>query len=47
MADRVNNRIQIFSPDGKFIAEWKQFGRPSDVVIDKNDMMYVNDNAIE
>ena len=24
-------------------AEWKQFGRPSDVVIDKNDVMYVND----
>ncbi len=43
VADRVNNRIQIFSPDGKFVAEWKQFGRPSDVVIDKNDVMYVND----
>ncbi len=43
VADRVNNRIQIFSPDGKFVAAWKQFGRPSDVVIDKNDVMYVND----
>jgi sugar lactone lactonase YvrE len=43
VADRVNNRIEIFSPDGKFVAEWKQFGRPSDVVIDKNDVMYVND----
>ncbi len=43
VADRVNNRIQIFSPEGKFVAEWKQFGRPSDVVIDKNDVMYVND----
>ncbi len=31
-----------FSPDGKFVAAWK-FGRPSDVVIDKNDVMYVND----
>ena len=28
VADRGNNRIQIFSQDGKFIAEWKQFGRP-------------------
>jgi hypothetical protein len=22
-----------------FVAEWNQFGRPSDVAIDKNDMM--------
>jgi len=44
VADRVNNRIQIFSPDGKFIAEWKQFGRPSDVAIDNNDIIYVTDN---
>jgi hypothetical protein len=44
VADRNNNRIQIFSPDGKFVAEWKQFGRPSDVAIDNNDMIYVTDN---
>jgi DNA-binding beta-propeller fold protein YncE len=43
VADRANNRIQIFEPDGKFVAEWKDFGRPSDVAIDKNDMIYVND----
>jgi hypothetical protein len=30
--------------DGKFVAEWKQFGRPSDVAIDKNDMIYVADS---
>src|SRR5262249_50679197 len=44
VADRANNRIQIFEPDGKFVAEWKQFGRPSDVFIDKNDMIYVADS---
>jgi DNA-binding beta-propeller fold protein YncE len=27
VADRANNRIQIFDQDGKFLAEWKQFGR--------------------
>ena len=43
VGDRANNRIQIFEPDGKFVAEWKDFGRPSDVAIDKNDMIYVND----
>ena len=44
VADRSNNRIQIFEPDGKFIAEWKQFGRPSEVAIDTNDMIYVADS---
>src|SRR5215510_12670053 len=44
VADRANNRIQIFEPDGKFVAEWKQFGRPSDVTIDKNDTIYVADS---
>ncbi len=44
VADRANNRIQIFEPDGKFVAEWKQFGRPSDIAIDKNDMIYVADS---
>jgi DNA-binding beta-propeller fold protein YncE len=44
VADRANNRIQIFDPTGNFIAEWKQFGRPSDIVIDKNDMIYVADS---
>jgi DNA-binding beta-propeller fold protein YncE len=44
VADRANNRVQVFDPSGKFVAEWKQFGRPSDVTIDKNDMIYVADS---
>ena len=44
VADRENNRIQIFDQDGKFLAEWKQFGRPSGVYIDKNDILYVADS---
>ena len=44
VGDRGNGRIQIFDPAGKFIAEWKQFGRPSDIAIDKNDMIYVADS---
>ena len=47
VADRVNARIQIFDPDGKFLAEWKQFGRPSAVFIDKNDVIYVADSQTE
>jgi DNA-binding beta-propeller fold protein YncE len=44
VGDRSNNRIQIFDRHGKFIAEWKQFGRPSSVFIDKNDTIYVADS---
>jgi sugar lactone lactonase YvrE len=44
VADRSNSRIQIFDQDGKFLAEWKQFGRPSGVFIDRNDVIYVADS---
>jgi DNA-binding beta-propeller fold protein YncE len=44
VADRSNNRIEIFSPDGAFLGEWKQFGRPSGLFIDKNDILYVTDS---
>ena len=43
VADRANNRIQIFDQDGTFLAEWKQFGRPSGVYI-REDMIYVADS---
>jgi hypothetical protein len=43
VADRPNSRIEIFDQDGKFLMEWKQFGRPSGLAIDKNDMLYVTD----
>ena len=35
VADRQNNRIQVFDQDGNFIAAWKQFGQPSSVYVDK------------
>jgi sugar lactone lactonase YvrE len=44
VGDRSNNRIQIFDQDGKFIAEWKQFGRPSGIFIDQDDQIYVADS---
>ena len=44
IGDRWNNRIQIFDRDGKSLATWLQFGRPSGVFIDKNDIMYVADS---
>ena len=43
VADRGNSRIQIFDQDGKLLDEWKQFGRPSGLFIDRNDILYAAD----
>src|SRR6266487_2531585 len=43
VADRGNMRIHILDQDGAFIAQWKQFGRPSGVTL-RNDMIYVADS---
>jgi DNA-binding beta-propeller fold protein YncE len=44
VADRGNNRIQIFDPNGKFIDQWTQFSRPSGLFIDQNNVIYVADS---
>jgi DNA-binding beta-propeller fold protein YncE len=44
VADRGNNRIQIFDQNGKFIDQWQQFSRPSGLFIDQNDVIYVADS---
>jgi DNA-binding beta-propeller fold protein YncE len=44
VADRGNNRIQIFNQDGKLLDQWKQFGRPSGIYISKNDTLYSVDS---
>jgi DNA-binding beta-propeller fold protein YncE len=43
VADRGNMRLQILDQEGGFIAEWKQFGRPSGVYI-RGDTIYVADS---
>jgi len=44
LADRTNNRINIYDQDCTFLEEWRQFGRPSSIAIDRNDAMYVVDS---
>jgi sugar lactone lactonase YvrE len=44
VADRENSRIQIFDQDGTFLDQWKQFGRPSGLYIDKRDILYAADS---
>jgi DNA-binding beta-propeller fold protein YncE len=45
VADRSNNRIQIFDGDGKFIDQWTNFGTPWGLFISKDDTMYVVDGT--
>jgi sugar lactone lactonase YvrE len=44
VGDRMNGRIQIFDQEGNVLAEWRQFGRPSGIWIDRNDTLYVADH---
>jgi DNA-binding beta-propeller fold protein YncE len=44
VADRGNNRIQIFDQDGNFLDQWFQFSRISGLFIDANDTLYAIDS---
>jgi len=43
VADRGNMRVQILDQEGNFIAEWKQYGRPSTINF-HDGMIYVADS---
>ena len=43
VADRGNHRVQILDQNGGFIAQWKQFGRPSGIDI-RDGLIYVADS---
>ena len=44
VGDRANSRIQIFTQDGEHLSTWTQFGRPSGLFIDRNDVLYSADS---
>lgn len=44
VADRGNNRLQIYSQDGKLLDTWLQFSRISGIYIDRNDVLYAADS---
>src|SRR5713226_4055670 len=44
VADRHNHRIQILTKDGKYVAEYHEFGRTSGLAIDQNDVIYTADS---
>jgi DNA-binding beta-propeller fold protein YncE len=41
VADRENSRIQLFTPEGKFLGEWTDVARPCQVFIDRMGNVYV------
>ena len=41
VADRENNRIQIFDAEGKYLDEWGGLARPCDIYIDEDEILYV------
>ena len=45
VSDRANARVQIFTPDGKFIGMWTGMGGPNDIARDKNGIFYLLEQA--
>lgn len=41
VADRENNRVQIFSPQGEFLTQWTDLARPCDIYIDADGAVYI------
>lgn len=41
VADRMNSRIQIFTPEGEYVTEWREVRRPDDMCLDAEGHMYV------
>jgi DNA-binding beta-propeller fold protein YncE len=41
VADRENDRIQFFSPDGEYLEEWTDVRRPCSILTDDAGLVYV------
>jgi streptogramin lyase len=45
VADRENNRVQIFDRDGNFLAAWGDFYHPMKIWVDERDLVFVTDQT--
>ena len=45
VADRENDRIQIFGPTGEFLDQWTDVQRPTDIFIDGDGLIHVSELA--
>ncbi len=43
VADRENDRIQFFSPEGKYLDQWTHVQRPTDIYVDRDGLVYVSE----
>ena len=43
VADRENDRIQVFTGEGEYISEWPDFAKPMGLHIDSNQVVYITD----
>jgi len=43
VCDRENNRIQVFTAMGQYVAQWTDIHRPTDIYIDAQEIVYVSD----
>jgi sugar lactone lactonase YvrE len=41
VGDRMNSRIQVFDPSGRFLAQWNDVYQPNDLHIDAEDRIYI------
>lgn len=45
VADRENERVQIFDADGQYLTEWTDVQRPQGIFIDDQDTVYIAEGA--
>jgi DNA-binding beta-propeller fold protein YncE len=41
VADRENSRVQVFAPDGSYLAEWTDVARPCQIFVDREGSFFV------
>ena len=43
VCDRENSRIQVFTAAGKFVAQWRDIHKPTDIYFDAQEVAYVSE----
>ncbi len=46
LCDRENNRMQVFSPDGQFLAMWPDLRRPLDISVGQDGLFYISEGGV-
>jgi DNA-binding beta-propeller fold protein YncE len=45
VADRENDRIQVFTADGEYLNEWQGLSRPTSLFIDRSQSVYITETG--